>query len=262
MTYQNQMRTLPSQKSLLERAVEKYRKAGFTRTLRHTRIALTHRAHTAIEKIARWDTTEAHKKNGSVGATETLDERTSDETGCPYVASPWLVLKWINEALPADKSNWAFVDLGAGEGRAVLAAAKHNYKQIVGVDYDEELARIARMNIEAAIPSGVTVPEVVHADAAIYELPQSPVIVFMFNPFDPPVINRVADQIGRSYERAQRPMIIAYLNPKHTDVLANISGFSKRALNAGAALKFATLSPYELHLYATKKALPFLRNTQ
>lgn len=256
--HQNQFRAPSRRKSLARRAIEKSREVGLHGTLRHTHIVVMHRAHTLVEKITGWWRSERDGTLDNVQPNEADVDRTSKESGCPHVASPWLVLDWVNDALPADKSDWTFVDLGAGKGRAMLAAGQHPYKKVTGVEFAAELAETARANTQTADQLKAMSLEVLHCDAAHYKFPQDPVIVFLFNPFDPPVINKVAEQISQSYARTPRPMIIAYLNPKHTNVFAELSGFTKQVLDMSTALKFAALSPYKLHLFATSEAVPNL----
>ena len=76
----------------------------------------------------------------------------------------------------------------------------------------------------------------------------------MFNPFGPPVIDHVAAAIARSYSEAPRPIIIAYLNPRHSDVFEALDDFHEVTLGGLLAAKFHLLSPYHLKLYATAEA--------
>ena len=45
-------------------------------------------------------------------------------------------------------SEYVFVDIGAGKGFALLVAAEHPFKRVMGIEFSESLARIARENIQ------------------------------------------------------------------------------------------------------------------
>ena len=72
-----------------------------------------------------------------------LDELTIDSDnradGVEYEATPLLVIGWIQRLLPRDISGWSFIDVGAGRGRVVIAAARYPYRQVLGVEFATEL---------------------------------------------------------------------------------------------------------------------------
>ena len=257
MPPQDPLEISPAQSSLIGRVLSRVREYGLADTMRHTAVVLMHRSHTAIEKTV-WRHPNDHEVTYDKIDPSNPPVKREKETGSPHVPTPWMVLKWVNDALPADKSNWSFVDLGAGEGRAMLAAADHPYKQIIGVEFVEELAERARSNINSATKLNAGSLGVACCDASEFDYPLDPMIVFMFNPFDQPVINRVAEVIAASYASSPRPVIIAYLNPKHDHVFAALKNFKRYAIPANVAQKFRFLSPYKLHMYATREALPLL----
>ena len=179
------------------------------------------------------------------------------QAGVHYLATPWRVLNWVQRALPRDKSRWTFLDLGCGKGRALLSAADQNYKAIIGVEFANELATAATGALKAHPHAQNAI--VHHADAATISLPDGPLVVFMFNPFGPPVIDAVADAIASSHAASPRPLLVAYLNPEHADVFERHPCLARVALPRLVRTKFTTLSPYALDLYATKEAIPLLR---
>ena len=48
--------------------------------------------------------------------------------------------------LREDWSNFTFVDLGCGKGRALIAASEHGFARIIGVEFAKSLVDIARKN--------------------------------------------------------------------------------------------------------------------
>lgn len=99
--------------------------------------------------------------------------------------------------------NCTFVDLGCGKGRALLLAAGFPFRHIIGVDFAPELVAIANENSRR---TGLTI-ETVCADAARYPLPPGPLLLFLFNPFDEVVMERVVANAKL------RSCIIVYCNP-------------------------------------------------
>ena len=235
---------------------DRLRSRGLSHATRHLHTVLLHRAHDIVER---------HTRDGQDGTTgkrelDTLQITSANRhAGVHYLPTPWRVLDWVHDALPADKSNWTFIDLGAGKGRAVLSAASRPYASVIGVEFAAELATIAHDNLKAIAPFETGSAEIVHADATEFALPHTPAIVFMFNPFGSSVMTQVAAAIARSYQAAPRPIIIAYLNPEHAGIWQATPDFAPASLSAASALRLRALSPYTLALYASPEALPLWR---
>ncbi len=230
---------------------KRLRAQGLRKTTRHLKTVLLHRAHDIAERRAR------HAVDGTTGKHE-LDvlqiTSANKSAGVHYLPTPWRVLDWVHDALPEDKSDWTFIDLGAGKGRAVLSAASRPYHAVVGVEFAAELAEIAHDNLKSIAPFDASSAEIVHGDATEFAFPDSPTIVFMFNPFGASVMNHVATAIAKSYAAAPRPIIIAYLNPEHAEIWETATTFAPLPLGTASALRLRTLSPYTLALYASPEA--------
>ena len=103
-----------------------------------------------------------------------------------------------------------FVDLGCGKGRPLIVASKMGFQNVTGVEFVEELAAIARMNLRITECNA----NVVCADAAAYALPSGPLVVYMFNPFHAPVMRVVAEKLR---SRKDELWVIS-VNPKHPEL--------------------------------------------
>ncbi len=65
-----------------------------------------------------------------------------------YRATPVRTLRTLLARLPRDViSSSPFVDFGSGKGRALLVAADFAFRRIIGVEFSEELHRIAETNL-------------------------------------------------------------------------------------------------------------------
>jgi 16S rRNA G966 N2-methylase RsmD len=234
---------------------DRLRSGGLQSTARHVRTVLLHRAHDLVDRRTYGDTDATTGKH-ELDALEIASANKS--AGVHYLPTPWRVLDWVHDALPADKSDWTFIDLGAGKGRAVISAASRPYRRVIGVEFAKELARTAEENLKSIAPFEAGSAEIKHADATEFAFPAEPTVVFMFNPFDASVMTPVAAAIARSYQGDPRPIIIAYLNPALTEIWRVTPGFEPVALPSALALRMRTLSPYALDLYATAEARALL----
>src|SRR5262249_45180057 len=86
-------------------------------------------------------------------------------------------------AAPLNLRNFTFVDMGPGKGRALLLAAEQPFARVIGVEVLPELHAIAQQNIAAAASRLVCHKiESISADARIFQFPDGPLVVFLFNP--------------------------------------------------------------------------------
>jgi precorrin-6B methylase 2 len=128
--------------------------------------------------------------------------------GVHYAPTRVRYFQAVLRTLPIPQDS-VFVDLGAGKGRLLLLAAQSGrFRKVVGVEFSAELCRIAEQNIRrfrrhCASHVGF---EVVHADAADYEVQPDQNVFFMFNPFDHVVLQQVIQRIGQSLQEVPRPI--------------------------------------------------------
>ncbi|MGH1419911.1 MAG: class I SAM-dependent methyltransferase [Hyphomicrobiaceae bacterium] len=236
-----------------KKMIQLYSERGPAGVLRHIRAVLWLRAH------AWWDRRIRNlNTNDETASNVVLDEVSirgpNRDAGIDYEPAPWSVLDWVQEALPQPTAEWSFVDFGAGKGRVVLHASRLPYGNVVGVEFAKELVESAQELLEAAPIIRAGSVEIINQDAAEYKLPDTSVVAFFFNPFDPPVINRVATTIAQSYKECPRPIYIVYLNPVHHDVFDDLEDFNLVKLAWSTGLKFRALSPNSVRLYATREA--------
>lgn len=136
--------------------------------------------------------------------------------GSSHIATP---PREFDAALPlaeqelGDLAGASFVDLGSGKGRALLMAAERGYGRIVGVEFAAELDAVARGNVLGRADRARFT--LIHGDAADYDLPAGPVLLYLFHPFDSRVMVQVARRALASWQRDPRPVRVVYLNPQH-----------------------------------------------
>jgi predicted RNA methylase len=111
-------------------------------------------------------------------------------------------------ALPENLNDFSFIDLGCGKGRALLLANEFGFCQIVGVEFAPELAAVAQKNCSQV---GVAAT-VLSQDAVQFPFPPGNLVVFLYNPFGPAVLNPVLDHL---LESATAKCYVVYVNPVH-----------------------------------------------
>jgi predicted RNA methylase len=132
-------------------------------------------------------------------------------------------------ALPVDTSAFTFVDFGAGKGRALLLAARLPFKRVIGVELAPELHAIAVRNMQASLPARRRGDVEVHCmDACEFELPDAPLVLYLYHPFGPEVLAPLIRRVVSSYQRSARPIFVVYLNPFHNQLWID-AGFVQQA---------------------------------
>lgn len=139
--------------------------------------------------------------------------------GLSHIASDPGEFASLISTLKVDLSTFTFIDLGSGKGRAVILAARYPFQRIIGVEFARELVAAAKANVEALATHSVTDRRVefICGDASAYPFPESPLIVYLFNPFGSTIIRRVAENLIESWRHKPRPILVLYANPVHLD---------------------------------------------
>jgi len=161
--------------------------------------------------------------------------------GSPYYASdPWLFAE-IMQALTAPQikipfEEFTFIDLGSGKGRALLMAAEHPFRRIIGVELIPELHQACLENVRAFGQSNgrsgrLEAPcvEALCIDARDFQYPLEPLVVYLFNPFPEPVFAAVLSSLGQSARENPRPIYVAYRYIEHEQLLAESDWLTKIA---------------------------------
>jgi SAM-dependent methyltransferase len=143
--------------------------------------------------------------------------------------------RW-RDTLPSSAARveaYSFVDVGAGKGRALLLAAELPFRKVIGVELSEELARIAQKNIALwkRLARPRTKIRVMHEDAAEFRWPRTPLLVYLNNPFDCALVERLASQLATAAISGPGLVDILYVNPSCADTLTR-QGFFKLLWNA------------------------------
>lgn len=123
----------------------------------------------------------------------------------------------------------AFVDIGSGKGRVLLIASTHGFSRLVGVEISPRLCAIARANVDIYQRKiGTDLPiQIVESDAADFALRDDETVFFLYNPFQPVIIETVLQSIGESLRRRPRKVWLIYNNPVNHRVIDDSPIFVK-----------------------------------
>jgi SAM-dependent methyltransferase len=109
-----------------------------------------------------------------------------------YAPVPYGILSAMLADVPAPLHGGALIDFGCGMGR-VLVVASRQFRRVIGVEYSERLAGIARQNTKRNSSCQIET-----MDAAQFAIPDDAAVFFFFNPFGKQTMATVLSNIGRS----------------------------------------------------------------
>ncbi len=137
------------------------------------------------------------------------------------------VLGAMLERLHLDYRRFCFVDVGSGKGRALLLASDYPFREIIGIELSPELDRVARANIaryDRAKGGLLPRPPVIsmQGDATEFSWPPGPLIVYMWNAFAGPVMERVFHNLEASLKQHPRELYLVYIHPELESMLAGL----------------------------------------
>jgi SAM-dependent methyltransferase len=168
------------------------------------------------------------------GGTQLLAELTIDSPnaalGGSHIATGPRQFHRAMSGLDIDPANCTFVDLGSGKGRALMMAADYPFAAITGVEFAEELDAIARRNLARLGDPRVTCHL---GDAEEFDYRPTDLVVFMNNPFDPPLVERIARRLEATLRDHPRTVRVVYINPCTTDAFARPPWFHVAEVSGG-----------------------------
>lgn len=125
-----------------------------------------------------------------------------------------LLRRWQRTRPPGAIASTAFVDIGAGMGRAVLLASELPFRQVIGVELHPALARRARKNTAEWRRAGRARASIriAQADAVDFAFPPGPCLAFLFNPFGAAVMRRWLRAAATAFAARPGELDILYVN--------------------------------------------------
>ena len=158
---------------------------------------------------------------GNINLADLTIVGNSTPHGGPYYPSHPKFLFEVLGSLNIDYPSYTFVDVGSGKGRVLLIASESPFAEIIGVEFATELHEIACRNIERYRSKTQKCKNIksLNIDALEFEIPLTPLVLYFFNPFRPPVWVPVLQRLQRSLNSHPRDVILLYENPCHAHLI-------------------------------------------
>ena len=165
------------------------------------------------------------------------------------------VFKHIMSYLTINFGEFEFIDFGSGKGRVLLLASEYGFKKIIGIEFAEELHRIATENVaiyERFTQRTINI-ETICMDAVEFPIPNVPVVIFFYSPFKAKVIEHVLSNVLLSLAMNPREIILIFYgqNP-NTVKLFKATGFRCRELELCA--DWSQFTQYQGFLFTSRKS--------
>ena len=166
-----------------------------------------------------------YKRKGLDFSTQNIYDLTRigeyQNSGTAFVSTSKDFLKKLIEDLekiigkPLNKE--LFLDYGSGKGSAIIHAQDIGFKEAIGVEFAQELHEIAESNIAKMNLKNV---QSIYADATTYGLPLNVSVIYLFNPFNETVMEKLILNLLKEKENLKRDVYLIYKNAS-CDILKN-----------------------------------------
>ncbi len=131
--------------------------------------------------------------------------------------------------VPADLSEFVFIDLGSGKGRALLLASEYPFTEIIGVEVQPELHATAEQNVLRFHASERAKQPITTLcmDAREFRFPLRATLLYLFNPFPDYVLETVLTNLQESLRLRSRPVFVIYNTPWEQHVFRDLGFLQK-----------------------------------
>lgn len=138
-----------------------------------------------------------------------------------------VMTRWLSIAGKPSLSEYIFIDLGSGKGRAVLLAAELPFKACLGVEMNRSLSDISQhnMGVWMAANKAQSPMTAICQDAAEFVFPDTRCVVYLFNPFTAQLLKKVIANIAGAFANRPGELDVIYVNSEFASTLANHPGF-------------------------------------
>jgi SAM-dependent methyltransferase len=137
--------------------------------------------------------------------------------------------RWLQTPPELPIAEYTFVDIGCGKGRALMLAAEHPFREILGVELNPGLAETAQTNLELwRATQRPSMPiRALCQDATEFDIPSGPCLLFLYNPFAEPVLRKFLDHIERTFSTLPRALDLLYCNNPNERALSTHSSYGR-----------------------------------
>ena len=166
-----------------------------------------------------FDLTHGTDTGGYLSRTDPRLRFRSAYSRVPFHSVPPSALTRAIAHLPLFPDNFTFVNLACGKARGLFVAAQCPFRELLGVEVAPDLAAAARANI-AAKPEWARRATILNQDPATVTYPDTPLVLFLFNPVLAPALRRTVANLERQFRRLPRETYLVCANePRFTRTL-------------------------------------------
>lgn len=187
--------------------------ARYTGSVRQNGVRGTLENIAALVDDMRFDWLHGTETGGTIGLDALSIPSINKHLGVEYAPSRVRAFRKLMDWLQLPRGR-VFMDFGCGKGRVLCAAADYPFRRIVGVEFAAELSHVCRRNIATCrqgFRPGLEV-SVIEGDATRYSFRGDEDVLFFFNPFRPPVMERVVRNIHASLAAHPRTVMLIVSN--------------------------------------------------
>ncbi len=188
-----------------------------------------------------FDAAHGVETGGLVPAGGLITGHTSDRHVTAYYGVAPSILRqmvelWRETTPKHPTARYCFVDVGAGKGRAMLVASELGFRRIIGVELNPAMADIAQANIDHWVGGHAddnTAPAIapvrlMEQDALEFEFPAAPCVVFLFHPFEAPLMKQFLRRIETQFAGRPGELDVLYVNAECAAVFAANAAFQQQ----------------------------------
>jgi len=206
--------------------------------------------HIVAHRLAlRWDREHRVDTAGSIQLHSLTITGPNKDFGNESVCTSPKSFGFMMQSLPRDLADYTFIDIGAGKSRTLLLASQNNFAKIIGVEFARELVDCAKRNIASFKSDWQKCRdlEIVEADAAQYQFPDTPLVLFFYNPFSKEIFDVVLGNIVAALRAHKRDCYIVYGSSSH-----NAIGWARPAILATGCFAEMPTKPMPLFFDAVR----------
>jgi SAM-dependent methyltransferase len=127
---------------------------------------------------------------------------------------------------PYTLADYTLIDIGSGKGRVVFLASEYPFRRILGVELNPNLTAIAGQNLARwqTTPHACADIAFLQSDALAVDLPETPTLLYLFNPFDAHVMQLLLTRLQSAARFT--PIDLIYTRPEHATLFDTIPGMT------------------------------------
>jgi SAM-dependent methyltransferase len=143
-----------------------------------------------------------------------------------YEPTPVADFEALMSAAPLDCGGTTFIDIGSGMGRVVLLAARHTFKQVVGIELSPALHAVAVENRRRWVDRLQRCRDIhlIVGDACTFRFPAGNLLLYLYNPFGPSVLRALLEKL-LCESPPSREIVLCYHTPVERAAIEDTGAF-------------------------------------